>query len=89
MNPDPHTRAERGFHPGGASAPAHAFRPKDLTFNFFTGSFWTRGDFRGVLGVTHNRVWVVDRATHPGPRATPPKEGIFKGICHAALRRHD
>ena len=26
----------------------------------------TRGDFRGVLGVTHNRVWVVDRGTHPG-----------------------
>ena len=40
MNPDPQTRAERGFHPGGAGAPAHAFRPKDLTFNFFTASLF-------------------------------------------------
>ncbi len=33
MSLDPKTRAERGFHPGGAGAPAHAFRSKDPTFN--------------------------------------------------------
>ena len=27
---------------------------------------WTRGDFRGVLGVTQNLMRVVDRVTHPG-----------------------
>ncbi len=48
-----------------------------------------KGDFRGVLGATHNLVWVVDRGTHPGAarprgvfsrlhlRATPPTERIF------------
>ena len=62
---------------------------------------WTRGDFRGVFGVTHNLLWVVDRGTHPSAlrprevfsrlhlRATPPTEGIFKGVFYAALRRHE
>ena len=38
---------------------------------------WTRGDFRGALGVTHNLVWVVDRGTHPGASRHPSEEGIF------------
>ena len=61
---------------------------------------WTRG-LQGVLGVTHNLLWVVDRGTHPGAlrprevfsrlylRNTPPTERIFKGVFHAALRRHE
>ena len=36
------------------------------TFNEKSVPPWTRGDFRGVLDVTHNLVWVVDRGTHPG-----------------------
>jgi len=38
---------------------------------------WTRGDFRGVLGPTHNLARVVDRGTHPcGSAATPPGRGF-------------
>ena len=37
---------------------------------------WIKGDLRGVLGVTHNQVWAVDRGTHPGAarpcRSAPP-----------------
>ena len=58
---------------------------------------WTRGDFRGVLGV------VGCRSGEPTPalcdrgevfprlhlRATPPTKGIFKGVSYAALRRHE
>ena len=38
---------------------------------------WTRGDFRRVLGVTHNLVWVVDRGTHPGAPRHPSDGGDF------------
>jgi hypothetical protein len=59
-----------------------------------------KGGLQGVLGVTHNLLWVVDREAHPGAlrprevfsrlhlRATPPREGIFKGAAHAAGRHH-
>ena len=41
---------------------------------------WTRGDFRGVLGVAYNLVWVVDRGTRPGAsvkasQASTPSDG--------------
>ena len=51
--------------------------PRRHTFDENSVPPWTRGDFRGVLGVTHNLVWVVDRETHPGgSAATPPERGF-------------
>src|SRR6187401_2026555 len=38
LNPQAATRAERGFHPGGAGAPAHAISPTSPTLIFFTAS---------------------------------------------------
>ena len=39
---------------------------------------WTRWDFRGGLGVTHNLVWAVDRGTHPGASRHPSDGGDFQ-----------
>ncbi len=36
LNPQPKTRAERTFHPGGAGAPAHAACREEPILNFFT-----------------------------------------------------
>ena len=56
-----------------------------------------KGGLQGGLGgVTDNLVSVVDPEAHPGAprprevfsrlhlRATPPREGIFRGVFHAA-----
>jgi hypothetical protein len=53
-NAQPKTRAERAFHLGGAGAPAHAFRRRDLTFNFFTAPLLGGARARQALG------WVVE-----------------------------
>jgi hypothetical protein len=61
--------------------PEEFFLPPSLggvTFDEKSVPLWTRRDFRGVLGVTHNLVWVVDRGTHPGASRHPSVGGDFQ-----------
>jgi hypothetical protein len=95
-------RTTIGCSQGGLGSPLGTAAPSFQSCSVFScrvrrlGSMKTaspldKGDFRGVLVVTCNLVWVVARGTHPGAsrprgvfsrlhlRATPPTEGIFKG----------
>ena len=53
------------------------------TLNENSVPHWTRGDFRGVLGVA--RHLAIEEPT-PALRATPPTEGIFKGVARRMPR---
>jgi len=70
---------------GKGEFPKDFFMPRcGATFDENTVPPCTRGDFRGVLVVTHDLVWAVDRGIHPGAAVkasqafTPSDGGDFQ-----------
>ena len=46
-----------------------------------------KGRLQGVLGVTHNLVWVDDRVTHPGASRHPSDGGDFHRSSQPEFQR--